>query len=1002
MISDIKFVPAEIAEEIKGAAKIKDVVADYVDLKPSGSSFIGTCPSCGTPKKLNISPGKKKWKCFKCDIGGSDAISFLTKMQGKEYVEALVLLADRYNIIISEQKEKKKRASRKMKFRDKQLRDSGIPVGAQKYKIHENDKNNTVKTLDRYQPATIDKFWNVTPGDDMVIHYLDLEGKPLLYHNERKQKRPLLRVRWANPSLHKDKDGNPMRYKQPYQSGSHLWLPNPIIEAFSTAQIIETLYITEGEKKADKMCLHGLWTVGIMGINNFANGGEMPYQFEMLIKKCGVSKVVFLLDSDWQDISIKNPLKSVDQRPKTFYKAVAKFRDYFRAYYNEGIELDIFFGHGKDDALKGIDDLLVRGLKGKEVELLEDFKKAMLDRKGEGKYVNVYKITDISDYKLKEFWNLHSTPAFLNQHKEVLKPLREFKLELLKRKWNEETGTFELIEKILPHEQFWQKIYDGEDKNGKEKYKYAFDYVNILHFLKNRGYGLYEINEEKFRFVHLDGKVLKETNPHKIQNYVLDFARELQQKPVEAMLLRGGEQYLGAKKLSRMYYVKPEFNKSEKNCQFLYFKNCYWKITAEAIVQRPLADLPKHIWKDKIIDFEPTALKEPLMQIERIKDTWKTKTSKEVDASDIANFFFRSSNFHWKKEQRLHTDEDGQQFWIEKEQKESISDEDIKILKDNLVCKMLATGYVLHDYLDYANMKAIVGMDGIESEVGKSQGGTGKSVWGTMFQYLVPQIIIDGKKSRIEDDNHLYENVDERTQCIVFDDVRVNFNSEFLFSQITQGVTVNPKGEKRFKIKPPKFIILTNHALNGEGNSYERRQYTISFSDYYNKHRTIGDDFGHQLFHEWEAEQWNLFYNWMATCIQTYLKFGLKYTVPKANLYKRKLRQQIGENLLDWLSLMYDEKSGPFLNSKVEKVFMTSKYLEQYPTEKRWMNPKRLKEKLTKFTEYAGLDFNPTEEGDRIKSNGKEYFIIANKDFDARSYPTIRSEEDMKAQTLPY
>ena len=74
---------------------------------------------------------------------------------------------------------------------------------------------------DRYQAATIDKFWNVVPGDDMILHYLDIDGKPLAYKTQKGARRPLIRVRWANPALHKDKDGKPVKYKSPYKSGSH-------------------------------------------------------------------------------------------------------------------------------------------------------------------------------------------------------------------------------------------------------------------------------------------------------------------------------------------------------------------------------------------------------------------------------------------------------------------------------------------------------------------------------------------------------------------------------------------------------------------------------------------------------------------------------------------------------------------------------------------------------------------------------------------------------------
>ena len=253
-----------------------------------------------------------------------------------------------------------------------------------------------------------------------------------------------------------------------------------MIRSYKQGTIIETLYICEGEKKADKMCLEGLPAVGIMGIHNFAMSGEMPGQFELLIKRCGVVNVVFLLDSDWQDISVKDG-KPVDQRPRLFFKAVLKFHDYFYAYHHSGIELRLYLGHGKDPVHKGIDDLLVYGLKGKEKELVEDLEKARQDREGEGQYVNVYDITEMSNYRLKEFWHLHSQPAFINHHKEKLKELREFQIGNLRRRYNVDTDEFELAQKLLPHEQYWKK-QELEDSKGRTYDKYYFSYVNIRHF----------------------------------------------------------------------------------------------------------------------------------------------------------------------------------------------------------------------------------------------------------------------------------------------------------------------------------------------------------------------------------------------------------------------------------------------------------------------------------------------------------------------------------------
>jgi hypothetical protein len=322
---------------------------------------------------------------------------------------------------------------------------------------------------------------------------------------------------------------------------------------------------------------------------------------------------------------------------------------------------------------------------------------------------------------------------------------------------------------------------------------------------------------------------------------------------------------------------------------------------------------------------------------------------------------------------------------------EDPTDDDLKLQLDHLMAKINATGYIMHDFLDYSLMKAIVCMDGNESEVGRSEGGTGKSIFSNQFEHVMPMEVVDGKSKTIEDDKHIYELVDERTRVITFDDVRVNFNFEWLFSQITRGITVNPKGLKRMRLSPPKFIINTNHAINGDSNSFRRRQFLLGFSDYYNGARTPYDDFGYQLFHDWDYVEWNRYYNFLASCMQQFLRNRLEFTIPTEALERRRLRQQIGESLIEWASLMFDPQQDPnsktpygvLLNRKIERNFMYQKYLDAYPEDKRYTTNRIFKEKMQKYCVYAGLDFNPTTGGDRLRSNGKEYFIIANKDFDA-------------------
>lgn len=993
MTADSGYIPTETIEKIKAAAVLHEIIMMHTELHKKGSDLVGNCPYCGS-KNFSVSPSKGIYKCFSgCGTEGNSAGKFLTQTQGMSFPDAMRHLAGIYKIAIEEPKRTKAKAiNRALKFRDAQLLESGIEQKDQVYFLHEND--HTQVEADRYQAATVDRAFNVQPGDDMVLHYIDLDGKPMSYLDNKGARKVLTRVRWANPDLHLSKDGKPMKYQSPPYSGSHLWLPQRLLAAYKGSEILETLYITEGEKKADRMCKDGLMSVGIMGIHNFSLN-EMPRQFEQIIKRCAVKRVVFVLDADWQDISVSSD-KAVDIRPKSFYKAVRKFKDYFYAYSGQGIYLDLFFAYGKDRVHKGMDDLLVRGIDRDGASLKEDFDAAFIARDGVGKYVDVVKVTDMSDYQLKQYWHLHSPAAFMKQHSDELKKLRDFQFNKLRWKWVEEESNFQLAQKILPHEQFWGFV---EDKNGTPKPFYI--YQNMRIFLNNRGYGQYEFEFDQYRFVHVEGRVVKETSPSHIRRYVRDFVEDISESSVLEMILRGGNAYMGSDKLADLYMKQMDFMQADRDSMYLFFQDQYWHITPDSIEARQINDMPKYVWENNLIKFSPVLFKQPMLRAERKGGGWDLQLGEEAKQCDMMKFYSNTSCFHWKKTSRL-VEVDGRKRWKKVEAQEEVTDEDLRLQVEHFMAKISATGYIMHDYLDYALMKAIVCMDGAESEVGRSQGGTGKSIWSNQFEHVMPIEVVDGKSKTIEDDKHIYELVDERTRLITFDDVRVNFNFEWLFSQITRGITVNPKGLKRMRLQPPKFIINTNHAITGDDNSYRRRQYLLGFADYYNSHRTPHDDFGYQLFHDWPYEEWNRYYNFLAACMQHFLRFRLDWEIPAEAIERRRLRQQIGESLIEWASLMFDPQLksdgrpyGIYLNEKLERNWLYQKYLDAYPEDKRYTTARIFKEKMVKYAHYAGLHFNPTTGGERLRSNGKEYFILAGKDFDASSMGIRCIDSDM-------
>lgn len=95
-------IPREIVDRIYDAAKIEEVVGDYVNLKKRGTNMWGLCPfhTEKTPS-FSVSPSRNIYKCFGCGKGGH-SVSFIMEMEQCSYPEALRLLAKKYHIEIEE------------------------------------------------------------------------------------------------------------------------------------------------------------------------------------------------------------------------------------------------------------------------------------------------------------------------------------------------------------------------------------------------------------------------------------------------------------------------------------------------------------------------------------------------------------------------------------------------------------------------------------------------------------------------------------------------------------------------------------------------------------------------------------------------------------------------------------------------------------------------------------------------------------------------------------
>ncbi len=85
-------------ERVKQAVDIVDLVGSHIQLRRQGRNYVGLCPwHDDTRPSMQVNPERQSFKCWVCDIGG-DVFSFVMKIEGVEFREALELLADRAGI----------------------------------------------------------------------------------------------------------------------------------------------------------------------------------------------------------------------------------------------------------------------------------------------------------------------------------------------------------------------------------------------------------------------------------------------------------------------------------------------------------------------------------------------------------------------------------------------------------------------------------------------------------------------------------------------------------------------------------------------------------------------------------------------------------------------------------------------------------------------------------------------------------------------------------------
>ena len=190
----------ETIDAIFEAARVEEVIGDFVQLKKAGSNYKGLSPFVNekTPSFM-VSPAKQIWKDFSSGKGGN-AISFIMEHEHFSYPEALRYLANKYQIEIeeTEQTDLEKQALNereslfvvsefaKKYFHDVLLKtDEGLAIGHSYFK----ERGFTEETIKKFQlgysPDQWDAFTNEALAKGYKLEFLEKTGLTIVKDDKK-------------------------------------------------------------------------------------------------------------------------------------------------------------------------------------------------------------------------------------------------------------------------------------------------------------------------------------------------------------------------------------------------------------------------------------------------------------------------------------------------------------------------------------------------------------------------------------------------------------------------------------------------------------------------------------------------------------------------------------------------------------------------------------------------------------------------------------------------
>lgn len=510
--------------------------------------------------------------------------------------------------------------------------------------------------------------------------------------------------------------------------------------------------------------------------------------------------------------------------------------------YHRGHNLfTVFTTSSEFDALKGYKPFAVYA----KLEHKDDFKAAAkaLSASGYGEKPVIYesKLERELFQKKQDGYSKQDLIGLVKTRNPKVDP--EEMIDNLEKKWGERLCVF------------WDVEIDKDNKK-----KININRSHFIDFLHNTGgFGLYFYDKAStiYRVVRLSDGFVEEASTEQMKKFILEYIDSLPDtfdggitpELLKELVMKQYNSLFNEAFLEFCERVEPDFLKDEAEKSYLPFRNGVVVISKGNIDLVTYGSIKKFIWKSQVINFNIT--------IDQHFDI------------ELCEFF--------KFLEKICGDE--QERWQ--------------------YCMSLL-GYLLHKHKDPAKPYSVILAEETESE--SEGGGTGKGILVKAISYLINTERVDGKNFKL-DKNFAFQRVNLDTRLVSIEDVRKNVDFEGFFSIITEGITVEKKNKDELYIPfkdSPKILFTTNYTISSNSKAAQRRQKVFEFSPFFGPGNTPHDFFNHNLFDEWDDDEWNRFYNLMFACVEIYLSTGIKHVENSEKLKRKHLKLSFGEEFLEW------------------------------------------------------------------------------------------------------